>query len=66
MITIDTLKDDGTVDVVNSGRKHSPTGPENSINGIAERPDDKEPGKLTVQFPGGPKGNCKYHWKKTV
>jgi len=51
------INKDGTISVINSGRLKSPTGKENSLGGVATQPDLKFPGKLTVQFPGSPKGD---------
>merc|ERR1712060_359511 len=52
-----SLRKDGKIGVLNSGRLLSPTGKENSIKGYAYVVDPKFPGKLKVAFPSASEGN---------
>ena len=45
-----SLRADGKIDVLNSGFKGSLEGPYTSVNAIAWRPENTEPGKLKVKF----------------
>lgn len=61
---LDTKRPDGKiVNVLNSGRIGSATGPVNDINGtVYQTNPDKAPGELIVQFPSAPQSknaNCK-------
>ena len=64
-ISLDTKRPDGKiVNVLNSARTGSPTGPINDINGtVYQTNPDKAPGELLVNFPSAPQSknaNCKY------
>jgi len=47
-----SLRDDGRIQVVNSGLKYSLDGPVSRVKAIAYRPDDSIPGALKVRFFG--------------
>merc|ERR1712183_123943 len=52
-----SLKPNGAIKVINSGRLKSPTGEENTIEGEAKVVDANEPGALNVKFSTGPQGD---------
>ena len=58
------------MNVLNSARTGSPTGPVNDINGtVVQTNPDNAPGELLVQFPSAPQSknaNCKLHTILTV
>ncbi len=47
-----SMRDDGKIQVVNSGLKHSLDGPVSRVKAIAHRPDASIPGALKVRFFG--------------
>ena len=45
-----SLKEDGKIQVINAGYKHSPDGKYKTAKGTAWRPDENNPGRLKVRF----------------
>jgi len=67
IVLIDGSRPNGTISVLNACRLKAPDGELNIVEGYAFRPDESEPGKLSVVFPSenffgrlfGGGANCK-------
>jgi len=60
-MAIDGIFPNGSISVFNACRLNTPKGQLDTIKGYADRPDEKEEGRLVVNLEGVPfSGDCKY------